>query len=93
MPNTGIDQQLPELIIRHLAEAAGLEPDPAVALSAEIGSEELPVGSMAYVQGLIAVEDELGVAFADKLFAEVRKATLGDVVTYAQSAVAAAKGA
>ncbi len=93
MPNTGTDQKLPALIVRHLAEAARLELDPAVELSAEIGSEALPVGSIAYVQGLIAVEDDLGVAFADKLFAEVRRATLGDVVAYAQSAVTAAEGA
>ncbi|BAJ27504.1 MULTISPECIES: hypothetical protein [Kitasatospora] len=93
MPNTGTDQQLPALIVRRLAEAASLPLDPGVALTAEIGSEELPIGSIAYVQGLIAVEDELGVAFADKLFAEVRKATLGDVVAYAWAAVTAAEGA
>lgn len=90
MPSSRTDQDLRDLIVRHLEEAAGMPCGSAVSLSAEIGSEELPVGSMAYVQALISVEDELGVAFADSLFAEVRRAVLGDVIGYARAALAAA---
>jgi hypothetical protein len=81
---------LSDLISRTLATEAGLAPSATVDPATEIGSSALPIGSMAYVFSLIAIEDELGVVFADRLFAEVRTATVGDVVHYARTALTAA---
>ncbi len=86
------EKQLQDLIVRHLARAGDLELDTDVSPDAEIGSNAFPIGSLAYVQGLIAVEDDLGVAFADRLFADVQGATIADVVAFAQEALNSSAG-
>lgn len=76
------------LVCRVLAAGAGIDEDAGLDPAAPIGSAAIPIGSLAYVQALIAVEDEIGASFADRLFAEVGAATVGDVQRYAAAAAA-----
>ncbi|MFL6117573.1 MAG: hypothetical protein ACJ786_40405 [Catenulispora sp.] len=85
-------EHLTRLIAAVLLGEAGLDPAAPIAADAEVGSAALPLGSMAYVQALIRVEDELGAVFADRLFTEVPAATLADVVRYARAALDAGNG-
>lgn len=55
-----------------------------------VASDALGLTSMGYVRAVIAVEDEVGTVFADRLFLEVADPTVGDVVDYALAAAAAA---
>lgn len=88
MTPTRTEQELRRLVVDTLLAEACHPGDPAdVGPDTRIGSDVLPLGSLAFVQALIAIEDQVGVAFADRLFREVRDATVGDVVRYAADAM------
>ena len=85
---TTTSQDIDALVCRVLAAGAGIDQDAPLDPAAPIGSAAIPIGSLAYVQALIEVEDEIGASFADRLFSEVGAATVGDVQRYAAAAAA-----
>jgi hypothetical protein len=75
------------IVRRALAREASTDVRPELLRDGErIASDTLGLTSMAYVRAVIAVEDEIGAAFADLLFLEVEDPTVGDVVAYAVAA-------